>query len=151
MFMFTDSGVRMYFCLTRYCSDPSPPKEMILPSFPSTGVTLSCFQPFTLHLTDSSLHRLVLRLVLRPDNIDSWAELLNPQNLSYFFLLLPFYIHLPLRLPPGSSLSSSISLFLLSVQSFSFALPLSPALSEVLVLGEFLRGISPALDYQYGP
>lgn len=57
---------------------------MILPSFPSTGVTLSCFQPFTLHLTDSSLHRLVLRFVLRPDNIDSWAELLNPQNLSYF-------------------------------------------------------------------
>ena len=65
-------------------------------------------------------------------------------------LLLPAYIHFPVWFPLGSSLSFLNPLFSLSLQSFSFALPL-PALSEVLVLGEFLRGIFPALDCQYGP
>lgn len=50
----------------------------------------------------------MLRLALRPDNIDSWAKLLNPQNLSYFF-------------PDSFSLSSSIPLFLLPLQPFSVA------------------------------
>lgn len=89
--------------------------------------------------TDSSLHRLVLRLALRPDNIDSWAELLNPQNLSCFFPDSAF-----LHLIPGTIFSRQFSLSLTSSIPLVFTLltiilyrsPSLPALG-----GSGIRGI----------
>lgn len=103
---------------------------------PTWKCNWSCSLPFIFHPTDSSLHRLMFGLPLTPDNIDSLAKLLNPQNLSYFFLSLSFLCAAP-------SFLSSIPLFLLPVQPFCCFPPL-PAILEVLVLGEFLRGIFPA-------
>lgn len=142
MFMFTDSSIRIYSSITM---NVSPSKEIIgyTAEFPpALIVTLSCSLPYTLHLTDSSLHSVMLRLALRPDNIDSWAELQNPRNLSYFF---PILIHFPVRFSQGSSLSS-IPLFLL------FLLPPSAC----PLRGSGIRGIPEGdfpcfLVYQYGP
>lgn len=87
----------------------------------------------------------MLRLVLKPDNIDSQAELLKPQNLSCFSC---FFLSIYISGELSCSLSPTVFTLLTIIQ---FCSPLLPALLEVLVLGEFLRGIFPALDFQYGP
>lgn len=150
--MFTGSGVKSLL------RDLSPSKEMILPSFPSTpSCNLMLFSAlFPLHLTERSLHRLVLRSVLRPDNIDSWAWVTKSSKSVLFLPESSSLYTSPYTVSSGQlslSLSSSISLFSFSLQSLIFCPPPPPlpAFSELLVLGEFLRGIFPALDYQYGP
>lgn len=82
---------------------------------------------------------------LKPDNADSQVELLNPQNLSYFSCFFPsIYI--------SGELSCSLypTVFAL-LTVIPFCSPLRAALSEVLVLGEFLRGIFPCFKLLVWP
>lgn len=111
MLMFTGSFVRMYSFLTTQNSIP-----------PCTGVTLSCLQPFT-QLTDSSAHKLILRLIWRPWYI--WqlgCVTKSSKSVLFFFLLLLAQMHLPIWFHMNSSLSYSIPLFLFPLQSFATVL-----------------------------
>ena len=140
----------MYPCLLH--RDTSSSKEMDTAKFPSTCVSLhKLFSALILQLTDSSVHRFMLKLVLGPDNIDSEVELLNPQNLSCFFPASSCLYTFSCMVSSGQlSFFLNPTVFTL-LRIIQFCSPPLPALSEILVLGEFLRGIFPALDCQYGP
>ena len=102
-------------------------------------VTLCCSQPASSPPDRAPSPQTVLRSVLRPDNIDSWAWVTKS---SKSVLFLPESSSLYTSPYTVSSrqlcLSSSISLFSLSLQSLIFA---PPPFTSCLLRGSGIRGI----------